>query len=224
MAIKAIGAGGIGGCLLRLLCQYLAFEKPGSAIVIIDGDKFEPKNAQRQQFTSLGNKAEVSATDLSRLYPQLRISARGEYGVGDNIYGLIEERDEVFSCVDNHATRKLISDRAEELEDILLISGGNTLTDGNAQIFLRRNGEDVTLPIVNKFHPELAHPTDKNPGDLSCGEQMESTPQILLTNNMVAAIMLNAYFAHLNGKLNYDEVYVDILTNNARQVRRGRRA
>jgi hypothetical protein len=219
MAIKVIGAGGIGGCLLRILVQYLNFEDPTAAVVIIDGDRFEPNNAGRQQFTELGNKADVTARDLTRLYPRLNVSAREEYVTEANAYRLIGEGDIVFLCVDNHATRKLVSDRAEELEDILLISGGNELTDGNVQIFFRWAGEDLTLPIVNRFHPELAEPKDRNPGDLSCGEQVESLPQILFMNNMIAEIMLNAYFAYRQGKLGYDEVYADILLNTVRRVR-----
>jgi len=74
--------------------------------------------------------------------------------------------------------------------------------------------------LANDFHPEIQNPQDKNPDDMSCEELAVSEPQLLITNNAIATCMLNAFYAYLRGKVSYDEVYVDILTNNTRQVYR----
>ena len=103
-----------------------------------------------------------------------------------------------------------------------MISGGNDFTDGNVQIYLRRDGKNVTLPLTNDYHKEIKNPTDKNPAEMSCEELAKSEPQLVITNNAIAAWMLNAFYTYLMDKLDYDEVYVDILTNNARQVRRNK--
>lgn len=189
---------------------------------MVDGDRFEPKNRDRQTADNVGNKAEVLAEALGKQWLGLWFGAVPEFLTPQNSVSLIREGDVVFLCVDNHATRKLASDRCQELEDVILISGGNEFTDGNIQVFWRQNGQDRTLPLANEFHPEVFFPTDQNPGELGCERLAQSEPQLLFTNNAVAAVMLNAYYAFVEGKLDYDEVYLDILTNNSRQVRRER--
>lgn len=218
--IKVIGIGGIGGCLLPLLARYSNFSLEQVEITLVDGDRFEEKNATRQKFESLGNKAEVVSTALQKEFLRVVFNSRPLYLTTDNIVENIRENDVIFLCVDNHATRKLVSDRCEELDNVVLFSGGNELTDGNVQIFIRKDGENITLPLTSSYHPEIQFPSDDNPAEGSCESLAESEPQILFTNNAIAAAMLNAYFAHSEGKLRYDEVYIDIITNNVRQVNR----
>ncbi len=224
--IKVIGIGGIGGCLLPILLRFLAFSVPKeSRVTLIDGDSYETKNRDRQEFNDFGNKALVSRRRLESGYHAegdclMIITSVEEYITSRNASALIREGDIVFLCVDNHATRKVVSDRCAELNTVCLISGGNDLTDGNVQIFIRLQGENKTLPLASAYHPEIEYPQDTPPDELGCEEAMESSPQILITNNAVAATMLNAFLGFLQGKLPYDEVYLDVLTNNTRSVRR----
>lgn len=221
LAIKVVGIGGIGGCLLPVLCHFLAYSAQDKKITItlIDGDTFEPKNVDRQIFDATGNKAEIIGQKFHGLYgDRITIRREGAYVTDDNVVSLLREKDIIFLCVDNHRARKLVSDRCEELGDCTLISGGNELTDGNIQIFIRKDGEDVTLPLANDFHPEIRYPEDRNPGDVGCEELAQDEPQILIMNNAIAALMLNAFYAFLSEKLTYDEVYTDIITNTARKV------
>jgi hypothetical protein len=121
----------------------------------------------------------------------------------------------VFLGVDNHKTRRLVSDHCQALEDITLISGGNDFTDGNVQVYLRSSGRDVTLPLT-RFHPEIADPRDRSPHEMSCDElSQEAAPQLLFMNLAVASAMLNAFYAWQLGKLEYGEVYLDILQGKA---------
>ncbi len=124
----------------------------------------------------------------------------------------------MFLCVDNHPTRKLVSQHWETLPDVILFSGGNEGvnpprergTYGNVQIAVRDNGENRTVPIT-RYHPEITRTKDKLPHELSCGQLVASTPQILFTNLAVASAMLNAFFAQLCDRLHYQEVKLDIL-------------
>ena len=220
MRIKVIGLGGIGGALMPVLTRYLNFAYPNSEVTLIDGDHYEDRNSERQEFAGLGNKAEVTVARLKQLFDNLLFLFRGEYVTADNVYELIREGDVVFLGVDNHASRKLVSDRCEDLNNITLISGGNDFTDGNVQIYVRQNGQDLTLPIANDFHPEIMYPEDDSPADLGCGELAASEPQHLITNNAIASSMLAVFYAHLQSQINYDEIYVDILTGNSRAVNR----
>ena len=145
MKIKVIGIGGIGSCLLPTLCRFLEhYENIGEEVnvTLIDGDIYTEENESRQNFSRLGSKAEVSTDDLKEIFNCIRFNSVPHYVVEENIVGIIRENDIVFLCVDNHATRKLVSDRCEELENVVLISGGNEFTDGNIQVHVRKNGEN----------------------------------------------------------------------------------
>lgn len=218
MKIKIVGAGGIGGWLLPPLSRYLNYNGCKAFVTVIDGDSYEMKNRERQDFHEEGNKAEVQIGRLKDLFPKVEFKARGEYVTSDSIDYLIEDGDVVFLCVDNHKTRSLMSEFCEEMEDIVLISGGNEYTDGNIQVHVRRDDENLTLPIANKFHPEIQEPADKSPHEMSCEELAVSEPQLIFTNFYIAALMLNAFYSHMQNGVQYSEVYGDILTNNSRAV------
>ena len=65
LEIKAIGIGGIGCALLPFLCRFLQYAGEPARLTLIDGDRFERRNAARQAFARLGNKAEVKAGELA---------------------------------------------------------------------------------------------------------------------------------------------------------------
>ncbi|RJR34015.1 MAG: hypothetical protein C4567_16170 [Deltaproteobacteria bacterium] len=220
LEIKAIGIGGIGCALLPFLCRYLQYSGDKARITLIDGDSFERANAPRQAFTRLGNKAEVKARELAQEFENLSLRAAPEFVTPENVSRLLKEGDVIFLMVDNHASRKLVSGHAATLANVTLISGGNDFTDGNVQVYLRREGLDLT-PSLTRYHPEIAQPQDRNPAELSCEELMaQGAPQLLFTNLMVASMMLNAFYAFTRDRLDYSEVYLDILENLTRPVSR----
>lgn len=222
--IVVIGLGGIGSHLVEPLARYVSGIVDRVELHLVDGDSYSPGNADRQRMStgqSGVNKAEVQAGLLRPQFPKLSISARAEF-VGDrNVAEIIVEADTVFACVDNHATRKVVSDRARRLRDVLLISAGNDRTDGNVQVYWRQNGRQRTAAL-DRFHPEIRFPTDRNPADLSC-EELAALPgggQIIFTNLTAASLALNAYYAATTARLPYGEVYFDVLVNKARPVER----
>jgi molybdopterin/thiamine biosynthesis adenylyltransferase len=220
LEIKAIGIGGIGCALLPFLCRYLQYSGEKARITLIDGDRFERANASRQAFGRLGNKAEVKAQELAQEFENLSLRAAPEFVTPENVSRLIREGDVIFLMVDNHASRKLVSDYAATLPEVTLISGGNDFVDGNVQVYLRREGRDLT-PSLSRYHPEIAQPQDRNPAELSCEELMAAgAPQLLFTNLMVASMMLNAFYAFTRDRVKYSEVYLDILENLTRPVAR----
>jgi len=220
LEIKAIGIGGIGCALLPFLCRYLQYSGEGARLTLIDGDRFERGNAARQAFSGLGNKAEVKSRELAREFEALAFRSMPEYVTEDNVGRLIGEGEVVFLMVDNHASRHLVSRHVSSLSDLSLISGGNDYEDGNVQVYVRQGGLDLT-PALARYHPEIAAPQDRNPAGLSCEELMEAgAPQLLFANLMVASLMLNAFYAIRQGRLNYSEVYLDIVPNLSRAVSR----
>jgi hypothetical protein len=218
--VKVVGLGGVGCAVLQYLAVFLkSLERPLRR-VLIDGDRFEVGNGRRMVFQTVGNKAEVKAAETAAWLGdcEVAVAAVPRYLTVENVGQLILSGDHVFLCVDNHPTRKLVSDHCATLPDVALFSGGNEGVDpprergtyGNVQVYLRRDGRDVTAPLT-RFHPEIAHPKGKLPTEVSCVELALSTPQILFTNLAVASALLNAFFAHACGRLHYQEVKLDVL-------------
>jgi hypothetical protein len=228
MKIRAVGCGGVGLSLIEPLCRYVSYHpdlrEDDLEVSLIDGDEYEERNRERQNFDRIGNKSEVSCERYQKMFPNIYFRPHTDYLSEDNVILAIQEGDVVFCCVDNHATRKLISDRCEELDNVLLISGGNEYDDGNVQIHCRVDGEDLTLPIANDYHPEIQEPEDENPADVEreggCDVEVVSEPQLVIANNAVAAAMLNAFYRYMEKKQMPDEVYLDMKTNKSRVVYR----
>lgn len=222
--IKLIGLGGTGGIVARYLVMYLSALDVPVRVVLVDGDEFEPKNAERMFFSRYGNKATVVQEDLIGLLGDapITLSAVEQFVTPTNITQLLHDGDIVLLAVDNHATRKLVAEHcAYKLTDVCLISGGNdgvgkdsfgrslSGTYGNVQVHKRRDGLDET-PSLFAYHPEISNPADHLPSDLSCTEAIASVPQIIFANLAAASAMLNAFYLEVCRELEYSEVCFDI--------------
>ena len=213
--IVVIGLGGIGSILIERLCRFLNYSNDLKAsIILVDGDEYEPKNYERQEFLQIGNKAEVKEIELMTKYSRIDFDAFPTFINEANTETVIKEGNVVFLCVDNHKTRMIVSNYCKNLQNVILISGGNEFTDGNVQTYVRRDGKDLT-PDLCKYHPEIASPDDKLPEEMSCEELSESDPQLYFTNLGAATLMCWAFYNSVI-KENYErsETYFDILTMN----------
>lgn len=231
-SVKVIGLGGVGGIVARYLAIFLASLDKHLRLVLIDGDAYEPSNAGRMLFSAHGNKAAVTCADLLANFADsfLSMIPIQEYVTPANIDRLIHNGDVVILAVDNHATRKLISDFCSaSLNDVCLISGGNDGvgrdasnqitrgTYGNCQIYIRSGGQDLNQRIT-RYHPEIRKPADKNPSDENCTELMQSVPQILFANLAAASAILNAFWLYCCDALHYSELAFDIADGLMRPV------
>ena len=223
----AIGLGGIGGVLVRLLVPFLHSLDASATLLLIDGDSFQESNRSRMFFGAPGPKPLILAEELGEIYgDRLTLLPVPEYITHESADSLIEEGDVVFCQPDNHATRHLVERRCARLNDVALFSGGNdgveegrTGTYGNAQVYVRAGGHDVTNPL-SRFHPEIAHPGDALPSQQGCLAAAASVPQLIFTNASVACAMLGAFYAWRCHALEYEEVYLDILLGRMRSVKR----
>jgi molybdopterin/thiamine biosynthesis adenylyltransferase len=232
-SIKLVGIGGIGCIAARFGAMLLAplAQQCSARLVLIDGDTFEPGNATRMFFSTFGNKAAVLRDELRSCFRDTRlgIEAIEEYVTPESISRLLLEGDIVLAAVDNHATRKLLSDHCAALRDVVLISCGNDGigsdstgkarrgTYGNCQIYIRREGRDVT-PSLTRFHVEIQHPADRLPSDRDCIELAGTVPQNLLANLLAASSLLNALWLTLSDSLHYSELAFDIADGIMRPI------
>ncbi len=217
--VKLVGLGGTGGALAPFLARLLDAHEPPTRLTLIDGDDFEARNRVRQAVPAYGNKATILAGELARTFDRLSVRDVPEYVGEENVAALIEEGDYVLLAVDNHPSRRVVSDHCSRLRDVVVISGGNELHDGNVQVFIRRDGED-RRPSLTRYHPEIARAVGPLPG-VGCDIQVSSTLQLLATNLAVASAMLSALYTCLQGEPAYEEVYLDILAGMMNPVVRG---
>jgi len=222
--VVVIGLGGIGSILARYLILFLAGLPEEFRVLLVDGDEFESGNTYRMDVPAFDNKAVAIEAELAERFGRegLVIRSQSQYLSKENKDTLIREGDFVFLCVDNHATRKLASDRIGELENGVLISAGNDGvgenergTYGNLQVFAKQNGETVAGAPLDMFHPEIAEPEDVPPDEMDCMElAAQGAPQLLPVNLTMASAMLSAMLRFLMppaGESLYDEVCLDIL-------------
>lgn len=200
-----IGTGGVGNWLVAGLARILESEYPGSALILVDGDSYEQKNKDRQEFSKLGNKASVKALEMTPNFVNTTIIPVAKWVVSDDFSGvsdedspkikasdLIKDGDVVFATVDNFAARKIIFDAAAQLDNIDVFTGGNDdHLFGSIYHYQKKDGIEVTSHPA-EFHPEYVDAPDKNPGELSCQErsQIEGGTQLLATNMAVASFIL----------------------------------
>jgi molybdopterin/thiamine biosynthesis adenylyltransferase len=216
--VKIIGLGGIGSVVCESLSRFLNYTKGFDKfpkVTLLDGDKYETKNHERQNFTIEGeNKAKTKHQELKEKFNNVIFNWEPIFVNDSNISKLIDEKDIVMLCVDNHKTRKVVSDYCSKLNDIILISGGNESEEGNVQIFVKKEGVKIT-PSLTDYHKELETPADKSPDEMSCEELSKSEPQLYFTNMMAASYMLTAFYNVWKERLTFSEVYFDNVTMKA---------
>ena len=193
-SIVVVGLGGIFSRLWLNLGDLAEFtEVSPKKILLCDGDDVEDKNISRQGFirTDLGKKkSQVYEDRMRRRYPALSVTSKGEFLTPKNVKDLIPDRSIVISAVDNNKTRLQISQHAQTLKVVVVVSGGNEIWDGTVYLYVREGGVSKVMPIEEK-HDSVKNPKDKNPGEMSCEERLaqKGGEQILVTNAMVAAHM-----------------------------------
>ena len=202
-----VGAGGIGAHLGPILAKYLAFQRPGSRLWIIDGDSVEDKNLARVYSSdAIGDdKADVLADICEQTVPAGSLDVRtiSEYitpRTFDRYHrGWYTDGTVVFACVDNHKTRVYLEQLVSNLQTGLIISGGNDEFSGQAQMYCRKDGEDIT-PRISHFAPEILSEEDPNnifPDEEDCSAEYEDRPQLILTNFAAASCMLNLFYSEV---------------------------
>ena len=212
MRVVIIGLGGIGTALTEFMCRYINYKEELNPrqMMLVDGDTYELKNMRRQIFKEFGNKAEIKADELELRFRDIEFDVYPSYVNQENIGDVIRENDMVMLCVDNHKTRKIVNDYCSTCNNVTLISGGNDWIDGNTQLYIRKDGADIT-PSLTAYHPEIANPADKSPEELSCEELSTSAPQLFFTNAVAAVYMCLMFYNVVNSdKVPASEVYFDI--------------
>lgn len=204
--IHIIGAGGTGGYAVMYLARLLAGGE--HVIHVYDGDRVEPKNLKRQNFSKEDldkNKAAAICNHVeAEILQAPEMVAHEEYLTGKEellaeVLASLEDDQSlvVVMAVDNIATRKMVNEMVlNDLVDARILTialdsgndnmGGQVVLYGNAQAAWRPPfGETAKgiLPTMLQIYPELAKIEDDNPGLVTnCADNAESEPQAMIAN------------------------------------------
>lgn len=221
--VVIVGVGGIGGWLVNPVGALLStIPSSYSRLTLIDGDHYERKNISRQFLAGDGigeSKSFKHASFVRERYPNVYVINYDDYLTEDNAVSLIPNDSIVISCVDNHATRRILSLHCTTLKNVVLISAGNDEWDGNVQTYVRLKGRDLSPPITAR-HPEIEHPVDLSPSAMSCEQRIaHGSTQTLAANFMAASLVLSAFVGILNSPPGwYEEVYFDTRRSATRSI------
>jgi molybdopterin/thiamine biosynthesis adenylyltransferase len=215
-----IGAGGTGSILFQPLSRYLSAHHRNKGddtwvLAVIDGDELAAHNLDRQLFAP-NYIDENKAVALVGTYGGDAVPVP-EFLTDENIAKRINDGDVVIIAADNYKVRERIERHARNLDNIVVINGGNEMYNGSVQLYVRKDGQDVT-PRLSWMHDEILSGTE-DPAALDCiaRAQLPGGGQTIVANMMAATQVLNVLDQYLTGRdINWHEVQFDLNTGNAR--------
>lgn len=231
-----IGAGGTGTHLLPALSRLLAYHPAApKRLIVMDGDTYEPHNAERQLgYMPDTNKAAAAVDFLITpdIRERLEVVAEPKYADTYNVGVLLAEHRRsgtelpfiVLCAVDNHATRKMVLDMLDQSEmPYLYISPGNDFDTGRVLVFGRTERKEPICADPREVYPDIGNPTDRRPSNnrRGCFEEQESTPQLITANAMAATLTLHFLECFLSERFIYSppsEMLFDLKTHKVKAL------
>lgn len=179
MSTYVIGVGGVGSYLVPALAKLINRDE----IWLVDGDKLEAKNIDRQLF-SAHDIGKFKAEALGRKESVRFINTY--YG-----FGTLEHspKDWILCCCDNHAAR-LSCIRATDMFECNLIIGANETNSAEAYYYKHDWKDTAYDPRV--MYPEILTDLTGNPMARAAGctgEAQVENRQLATANFMAAALM-----------------------------------
>lgn len=183
MKAYVIGCGGGGSILAPILCKLIGRQR----VTLVDGDKLEKRNLDRQLFEP----QDVGRHKAEALARRLDCSCLSEF----YHHGLIEHEraDWLLVCVDNHPARLEVL-KACDFSKCSAVFAANEVLSSEAYCYRPRWKDTPMDPRV--MYPEIL--TDRR-GDpraaaIGCtGEAQERTRQLVTANLMSASLALHLF-------------------------------
>jgi molybdopterin-synthase adenylyltransferase len=109
-----VGLGGLGGTVIEILARMGV-----GRLTLIDGDRFEDSNLNRQLLSSPANlgqpKAEAASERVGRINPSVDVTVHACFLAPQNAAGLLAGCDVVVDCLDNLRTRFEVEDACRRI-------------------------------------------------------------------------------------------------------------
>jgi ThiF family len=221
MNIYIIGAGGVGSWLAPAICKLVDPE----SITIVDGDKLEEKNLDRQLFDD-DHIGESKADALGLKYKcgsDSKYFAHGSFAA--------EKEDWFMGCVDNNAARMAILESCD-CYGAKAIFGSNEVTSAEAFYYQREWKGTPHDPRV--YYPEMVddHRNDPRSAAIGCtGIAQEKNRQLVSANISAMSLMLQLFgiwqldikkfkrdaIRHLPYRINQNQTKFETVTINKKE-------
>lgn len=204
--ILVVGSGALG-IFVGLGLAYSKFQN----ITFMDPDVIDITNLNRQVlfYGAIGsNKAEILSERLNSLFD---MDNKAQIAYFDKETD-ITSYDAVFDCVDNFASRLVLSEKCKE-QGKILISGGTSADAGQIVIFdpMKNGATPAELlglyDIIEKRNPETYQRERA-----ACIYQPD--PSVIMTNQITAGFMVDSYRMLLDGQ-KPENIFYDS-TNNTK--------
>lgn len=191
-----IGCGGGGAWLAHLFSRSGALLKD-SPIVLVDGDRLETRNLDRQFFveSDIGkNKAEALAGHITGVSTKVIPKFLDDSVARELDLGLGQKW--VFCCADNHPTRVHCLKLADQYP-IGVIIAGNEVTDAEAYAYFGAWKNTPADP--RKYYPQLLTAGQWTPVQAAgCVTEYVAQPQTALANYLAIGHAMQLYSCWLD--------------------------
>lgn len=196
--IYLIGCGGVASWLLPALVKLMRLFDNPPVIHLVDGDKLEEKNMDRQLFDAADIGAFKAEALANHYTPECAEISVGLYSHPEFMAAgaaWVEPNSLFFGCADNHPARRCILETVDQHGGRAII-GGNEYTDSEAY-FYEPSFQGTELD-PRKYYPELLTVTTGDPNrPAGCtGQAAEENPQLVLANYSAANHMLWLFWFH----------------------------
>jgi len=195
MKILVIGAGGTGSYLIPLLQRHLSKE---DEIVVVDGDKFEEKNLDRQLFNKrfIGVNKAVTMGLMYNSDNFAKITPVSSFLSDSNMktYTDAADIDAIVACPDNHPARL----RAIQMADIMVVPAilcGNEVECASAMVYLTKYKGTKADPRV--VYPDMLSGSDHDPTHACTGIAQEENKQLACANYMAAGFGMSLLYKYV---------------------------
>lgn len=186
--IFIIGCGGVGSYLVPVLLKLLK----KTEICLVDGDKLETKNLDRQLF----KESDIGKLKVTAMAEGLE-SPKNLITTVPNWYGAHSfqhsRTDILFVLADNHPTRKAALDACDRMKCTTIIAGNETFS---AEAYYYRAEWKGTYRDPRIYYTEIETSTEGDPrrAAIGCtGEAQENNVQLASANFMAAALAIQLY-------------------------------
>ena len=192
LRILVVGSGALG-IFVGLGLAYSGFRH----ITFMDPDVVEVTNLNRQIFF-YGAVGESKAKTLSnKLNCLFEIESTFQIAYFDNNSDL-STYDVVFDCVDNFESRIVLSEKCAE-QGKILISGGTSADSGQVVIYNAANNDVTPAKLLGLYNIVEKRDSDTYQRErAACIYQPD--PSVIMTNQIAAGFMVDAYRMLLNGQ------------------------
>ena len=149
--VAVIGCGGLGGNILELLARLGVGE-----IIVIDGDKFNESNLNRQILCTEENlkksKVKEAAVRVRKINSSVKVKTHTLFINSKNIQEIIQGADLAIDALDNISTRFVLEKACQELE-IPLVHGAVDGFNGQVStIFPQDQGLELIYGSLKKLN------------------------------------------------------------------------